>query len=89
MADTAALFEAGKKAQYDAFWDRYQDYGDRRDYTMLFAGAGWTPETFKPKYKIIAGNGSNHYMTFPKKLVTMAFGWLLIEVIILMFPMAN
>lgn len=50
--DTAAFFEAGKKTQYDAFWDRYQENGNRTDYRYAFSGIGWTDETFKPKYPI-------------------------------------
>lgn len=46
------VFEAGKKAEYDAFWDIYQQNGTRTDYANAFGGMGWTNETFKPKYKI-------------------------------------
>lgn len=51
MADTAALFEAGKKAQYDAFWDATQDYGNRTEYRYAFMGTGWK-DCFVPKYDI-------------------------------------
>ena len=44
--------EKGKQAEYDAFWDAYQQNGNRTDYNMAFGGAGWTDETFKPKYLI-------------------------------------
>lgn len=44
--------EDGKQAQYDAFWDAYQDSGNRTEYAYAFAGFGWTDETFKPKYDI-------------------------------------
>ena len=27
--DLDDVYEAGKKAEYDAFWDEYQDYGNR------------------------------------------------------------
>ena len=64
--DTAAIFEAGKKAQYDAFWDAYQENGNRTEYGMLFAGPGWTPEIFKPKYTIRPGSVGNHYMMFAR-----------------------
>lgn len=37
---------------YDAFWDAYQENGNRKNYTYAFAGPGWTDETFKPKYDI-------------------------------------
>lgn len=44
---------AGKKVEYDAFWDKYQDYGKKFKYFYAFAGTGWTDETFKPKYNLI------------------------------------
>ena len=41
----------GKQAQYDEFWDKYQNYGKRTDYQYgAFGGIGWTDETYKPKY---------------------------------------
>ena len=53
--------EDGKKAEYDAFWDAYQDYGRRTDYANCFSGRGWSENTFKPKYDIVT---SNSYMLF-------------------------
>ena len=47
------VYEAGKQAEYDAFWDAYQDNGNRVDYQNCFSGKGWTDVTFKPKYDII------------------------------------
>lgn len=44
------VFESGKKSEYDAFWDTYQDNGKRDNYNYAFYGRGWTDETFKPKY---------------------------------------
>jgi hypothetical protein len=46
------VFEAGKKAEYDAFWDEFQDKGAAVYCTSRFAGNGWTDNTFKPKYNI-------------------------------------
>ena len=46
-------FEAGKQAEYDAFWDVFQRNGERADYQYGgFGGIGWTDETFKPKYTV-------------------------------------
>lgn len=42
--------EAGKKSEYDAFWDAYQHNGTRRQYSRGFAGEGWVIDVFKPKY---------------------------------------
>lgn len=54
-------FEAGKKAEYDAFWDVCQNYGNRTDYSNAFGGQGWRPDNFKPKYDI---RPTNAYMMF-------------------------
>ena len=47
----------GKQAEYDAFWDAYQQNGNRTDYTEGFCFVGWTDETFKPKYDITIRGG--------------------------------
>lgn len=44
------VYDAGKKAQYDEFWDSFQDYGKRTNYSQTFANRGWTVENFEPKY---------------------------------------
>lgn len=58
---TEEAFEAGKKAEYDAFWDAFQNYGNRTSYQNAFAGHGWNLNTFKPKYDIKPTQG---YMLF-------------------------
>jgi hypothetical protein len=55
------VFEAGKKSQYDEFWDNFQDYGKRTGYVNGFSGFCWTKETFKPKYKPITFSGDCWY----------------------------
>lgn len=45
--------EEGQKAEYDRFWDAFQQNGNRTEYTFGFSGRGWTAENFKPKYDII------------------------------------
>ena len=49
----------GKQAQYDEFWDGYQQNGNRNNYNSAFFGHGWTSRTYKPKYPITVkyGNG--------------------------------
>ncbi|MBE6571228.1 MAG: hypothetical protein E7656_03135 [Ruminococcaceae bacterium] len=51
------VYDAGKKAEYDSFWDSYQLNGARTDYSGAFAcpndQMSWTAENFKPKYDII------------------------------------
>ena len=44
------VFEAGKKAEYDEFWDAFQNNGNRTDYYAGFRG--WNGVSFKPKYNI-------------------------------------
>ena len=48
-------YEAGKKAEYDRFWDNFQNYGNRNVYTQAFMQNSWNDETFKPKYPFICG----------------------------------
>lgn len=55
---TTAL-ESGRKAEYDRFWDAYQQNGNRLDYSYAFAGFGWNDETFNPKYDIKPTHGSH------------------------------
>ena len=55
------VYEAGKKAEHDVFWDVCQNYGNRTDYSNAFGGQGWRPDNFKPKYDIRPTNG---YMMF-------------------------
>ena len=58
------IYDAGKKAEYDAFWDGYQLEGKRIDYQYAFGSVGWNDETFKPKYDIILGVGVTGSYTF-------------------------
>lgn len=44
------VFDAGKQAEYDAFWDEFQNYGNLQDYPNTFSYYTWTDETFNPKY---------------------------------------
>lgn len=53
------VFDAGKKKQYDDFWDEFQDYGKRVCYRNAFYGSmdgthlyGWNDLTYNPKYPI-------------------------------------
>ena len=50
----------GKKAEYDAFWDTFQQNGDRDNYYRCFYGEGWTNENLKPKYDIVPDKKSNN-----------------------------
>ena len=48
----------GKQAQYDEFWDGYQQNGNRYNYNNAFCGVGWTAKIYKPKYPIIVKYGN-------------------------------
>lgn len=63
-ADAEAVYQQGiadgRQAEYDLFWDVYQQNGQRTKYSYAFAYDGWTDETFKPKYDIvIVGNNAS------------------------------
>lgn len=62
-----AVFEAGKKSGYDAFWDAAQDFGRRVTYVCGFAGHCWTDENYNPKYPITATDNAN-YLFWNSKL---------------------
>lgn len=44
--------EQGKQAEYDRFWDEYQNYGRRTNYYQAFVQFGWNDSTLNPKYPI-------------------------------------
>lgn len=48
----AAGRDQGEKDAYDAFWDVYQQNGERTNYSNAFAGHGWDDAVFKPKYPL-------------------------------------
>lgn len=50
--DDGVAAGGGGDNYYDTFWDSYQQNGNRTNYAFAFAGAGWTDETFKPKYPL-------------------------------------
>ncbi len=51
VADNVArVFDAGKAAQYNNFWDILQQNGNRTEYLGVFSG--WNDEIFKPKYTL-------------------------------------
>ena len=51
-ADYDAVYEAGKQAQYDKFWDALQENGKRTIYNRGFSSTTWNDKTFFPKYDI-------------------------------------
>lgn len=45
------VYEAGKEAEWNAFWDDFQDFGNRTAYNNAFQN-GWTDIGFQPKWNI-------------------------------------
>ena len=60
-------FGEGKQAEYDSFWDAFQDYGRRTNWRNGCSGEGWNDETFKPKYPFAPDDS---YMMFSKSGIT-------------------
>ena len=57
--DIDDAFNAGKKSEYDTFWDTYQNNGNRGNYNYAFYNQFWNDNTFLPKYDIKPQGGSN------------------------------
>lgn len=47
-------YTAGQQAEYDRFWDAFQDNGNRTDYEKTFFHSFWNDTTYNPKYPIVA-----------------------------------
>ena len=61
------VYDAGKQAEYDRFWDNFQNYGNRTSYRFGFGGDGWNDDNFRPKYDIPIYDG---YMMFAYTKIT-------------------
>lgn len=76
IANVPKVFEAGREAEYDDFWDVFQNKGNREMYSYAFFGDGWTDETYNPKYDIVSsGNSyiySNSFITDTKVVIDCA-----------------
>ena len=59
-----AVFEAGKKSEYDTFWDVYQENGNKISYRLAFFGSGWNDTTFHPKYPMKMYKGQQQMQAF-------------------------
>ncbi|MBE6943295.1 MAG: hypothetical protein E7453_03415 [Ruminococcaceae bacterium] len=44
---------SGGDGHYDAFWDAFQENGNRRKYNWAFYGTNWIDACYAPKYDII------------------------------------
>ena len=63
-SDIDEVYEAGKQAEYDRFWDAYQNKGNYEGYSMAFAGTRWNDDTYNPKYDIAVNNVANQMYSF-------------------------
>lgn len=83
-----AGFSSGQEAEYNSFWDSYQNNGNRTNYQYAFSYNGWTNECYNPKYDIVcSGTGGraifvyNQIITDTKVKITFdttadqAFNW--------------
>lgn len=72
-----AVYEKGKQAEYERFWDSYQENGNKRFYGYAFAY--WNDEVFKPKYTIMTDVNVNRtnfmfgYATLTKIMTPLYF----------------
>ena len=64
------VYEAGRKKEYDAFWDAYQDKGNHTSYENAFSGKHWTDDNFKPKYNIIMSGDYGANASFRQSQMT-------------------
>ena len=64
------VFDAGKKAEYDRFWDAFQNNGNRLNYNYAFClgtawgQGGWDDTIYNPKYPITVTGQNNLSNTF-------------------------
>ena len=61
------VYEAGRKAEYDAFWDVYQNNGSAKGYSYAFAGQAWKDAVYNPKYDIVI-NYTAAYMYYDTRI---------------------
>jgi hypothetical protein len=66
--DFDEVYDAGKKAECDAFWKTFQGGGSRFSYNFAFCGLydsslhyGWNDATYNPIYPIKFGNESSNF----------------------------
>lgn len=60
--NVSKVYEAGKKSEYDAFWDGIQNSGNRERYEYAFVD--WDVEYIRPKYKVVPNSSSRNLNLF-------------------------
>ena len=64
----AEVYDAGKQAEYDAFWDAVQESGKRTSYVYAFSR--WGSEYIRPKYKVVlTAAGSQKHIFYLNKYI--------------------
>jgi hypothetical protein len=58
LGNTDEAFEAGKQAEYDAFWDDLQNHGNPANYYYAFAYNRFSDDAYDPKYPIVCSSGT-------------------------------
>jgi hypothetical protein len=66
-ADLDEVFEAGKQAEYDAFWDAFQENGKRNRYNYGFSR--FPADAFYPKYDIVPRENNWMFEAFNPSVV--------------------
>ena len=56
------VYEAGKKAEYDGFWDTYPT--EQYDMVRAFANFSWNSKNFRPKVSLKPQQAAQMFMTF-------------------------
>lgn len=51
--------EIGRKAEYDNFWDTFQQNGKRNNYASAFFGWWWADKIYNPKYDMVITSGAS------------------------------
>ncbi len=59
VTEIPKVYDAGKKAEYDAFWDPLQNEGAPTRYYWRFAYPNWNDDNYDPKYDIVGADASN------------------------------
>ena len=63
-------YNEGQQAEYDRFWDSFQQSGTRRNYPYAFGGSCWKDDTFNPKYDIIINNLCTNMFAYSSQITS-------------------
>lgn len=58
--DTTQAYENGRKAERDAFWDGFQQNGQRNNYSYAFTSTYWTDDVYHPIHPIVMSGGNTN-----------------------------